>query len=378
MKKVYLDNAATTQLDPKVVDEMTSVLVNSFGNPSSTHFFGRDSKTIIELSRKFIAQTFNVKPSEIFFTSGGTESNNMIIKSCIKFGVERIITTKIEHKAVLNPILNLCSKSKIELEYLNVDSDGYPDLNRLKSLLSKQQKTLVSLMHINNEIGTMIDLDEIGNICNNPNTLFHSDTVQTIGHFPLDLSSINIDFLTCSAHKFHGPKGVGFVYINEKNKAFPLIEGGEQERGMRGGTESTHNIYGLKVALEEAYKNLYDDQEKVKSLKELFSNEIFKSIDNVKVNGSFKKSSYTILNLRFPISIDKKDLISFKLELAGIACSSGSACQSGSSEPSHVLSEILSEDEMKKISIRFSFSKFNTKDEIIYAAESVKKILSEC
>ena len=257
MKKVYLDNAATTQLDPKVVDEMTSVLVNSFGNPSSTHFFGRDSKTIIELSRKFIAQTFNVKPSEIFFTSGGTESNNMIIKSCIKFGVERIITTKIEHKAVLNPILNLCSNSKIELEYLNVDSDGYPDLNRLKSLLSKQQKTLVSLMHINNEIGTMIDLDEIGNICNNPNTLFHSDTVQTIGHFPLDLSSINIDFLTCSAHKFHGPKGVGFVYINEKNKAFPLIEGGEQERGMRGGTESTHNIYGLKVALEEAYKNLY-------------------------------------------------------------------------------------------------------------------------
>ena len=378
MKKVYLDNAATTQLDPKVVDEMTSVLVNSFGNPSSTHFFGRDSKTIIELSRKFIAQTFNVKPSEIFFTSGGTESNNMIIKSCIKFGVERIITTKIEHKAVLNPILNLCSKSKIELEYLNVDSDGYPDLNRLKSLLSKQQKTLVSLMHINNEIGTMIDLDEIGNICNNPNTLFHSDTVQTIGHFPLDLSSINIDFLTCSAHKFHGPKGVGFVYINEKNKAFPLIEGGEQERGMRGGTESTHNIYGLKVALEESYKNLYDDQEKVKSLKESFSKEIFKSIDNVKVNGSFKKSSYTILNLRFPISIDKKDLISFKLELAGIACSSGSACQSGSSEPSHVLSEILSEDEMKKISIRFSFSKFNTKDEIIYAADSVKKILSEC
>ncbi len=378
MKKVYLDNAATTQLDPKVVDEMTSVLVNSFGNPSSTHFFGRDSKTIIELSRKFIAQSFNVKPSEIFFTSGGTESNNMIIKSCIKFGVERIITTKIEHKAVLNPIINLCSNSKIELEYLNVDSDGYPDLNRLKSLLSKQQKTLVSLMHINNEIGTMIDLDEIGNICNNPNTLFHSDTVQTIGHFPLDLSSINIDFLTCSAHKFHGPKGVGFVYINEKNKAFPLIEGGEQERGMRGGTESTHNIYGLKVALEEAYKNLYDDQEKVKSLKDSFSKEIFKSIDNVKVNGSFKKSSYTILNLRFPISIDKKDLISFKLELAGIACSSGSACQSGSSEPSHVLSEILSEDEMKKISIRFSFSKFNTKDEIIYAADSVKKILSEC
>ena len=378
MKKVYLDNAATTQLDPKVVDEMTSVLVNSFGNPSSTHFFGRDSKTIIELSRKFIAQTFNVKPSEIFFTSGGTESNNMIIKSCIKFGVERIITTKIEHKAVLNPIINLCSNSGIELEYLNVNSDGYPDLNRLKSLLSKQQKTLVSLMHINNEIGTMIDLDEIGHICNNSNALFHSDTVQTIGHFPLDLSSINIDFLTCSAHKFHGPKGVGFVYINEKNKAFPLIEGGEQERGMRGGTESTHNIYGLKVALEEAYKNLYDDQEKVKSLKESFSKEIFKSIDNVKVNGSFKKSSYTILNLRFPISIDKKDLISFKLELAGIACSSGSACQSGSSEPSHVLSEILSEDEMKKISIRFSFSKFNTKDEIIYAADSVKKILSEC
>ena len=224
----------------------------------------------------------------------------------------------------------------------------------------------------------MIDLNEIAHICNNSNALFHSDTVQTIGHFPLDLSSLNIDFLTCSAHKFHGPKGVGFVYINEKNKAFPLIEGGEQERGLRGGTESTHNIHGLKVALEEAYKNLPDDQKKVESLKELFSKEIFKSIDNVEVNGNFKKSSYTILNLRFPIPIEKKDLISFKLELAGIACSSGSACQSGSSEPSHVLSEILSLDEMKKISIRFSFSKFNSKDEIIYAAHNLKKILSEC
>tara|TARA_A100001011_G_scaffold255998_1_gene264252 strand:- start:2321 stop:3457 length:1137 start_codon:yes stop_codon:yes gene_type:complete len=378
MKKVYLDNAATTQLDSKVVDEMKSVLLNSFGNPSSTHFFGRDSKTIIEMSRKFIAQTFHVKPSEIFFTSGGTESNNMIIKSCIKFGVERIITTKIEHKAVLNPIINLCSNNKLELEYLNVDREGNPDLNSLKSLLSKPQKTLVSLMHINNEIGTMIDLDEIGHICNNSNALFHSDTVQTIGHFPLDLSSLNIDFFTCSAHKFHGPKGVGFVYINEKNKAFPLIEGGEQERGMRGGTESTHNIHGLKVALEEAYKNLTVDQKKVKSYKELFSKEIFRSINNVEINGSSKKSSYTILNLRFPISIDKKDLISFKLELAGIACSSGSACQSGSSKPSHVLSEILTKDEMKKISIRFSFSKFNSKEEIIYAVNSLKKILSEC
>ena len=184
--------------------------------------------------------------------------------------------------------------------------------------------------------------------------------------------------MTCSAHKFHGPKGVGFVYINEKNKVFPLIEGGEQERGIRGGTESTHNIHGLKVALQESYKNLSDDKEKVESLKELFKKEIFKSIDCVEINGSFRNSSYTILNLRFPISVEKKDLINFKLELAGIACSSGSACQSGSSEPSHVLAEILNKDEIKNISIRFSFSKFNSKEEIIYATKSIKKILSEC
>tara|TARA_B100000927_G_C16466744_1_gene470025 strand:- start:1626 stop:2762 length:1137 start_codon:yes stop_codon:yes gene_type:complete len=377
MKKVYLDNAATTQINPKVIDEMVAVLENSYGNPSSTHFFGRDSKTIIELSRKFIANTFNAKPKEIFFTSGGTESNNMIIKSCIKHGVERIITTKIEHKAVLNPILSLYNNQKVELEFLSIDCEGNPDLNELKSLLSKPKKTLVSLMHINNEIGTMIDLESIGSICHSYNALFHSDTVQTIGHYPLDLSLINIDFITCSAHKFHGPKGVGFTYINEKNKAFPLIEGGEQERGLRAGTESTHNIHGLKIALEEAYKNLSDDQKKVKSLKELFLEKIHESIENVEINGNFNKSSYTILNLRFPIPNNKKDLINFKLELAGIACSSGSACQSGSSEPSHVLSQILSQEEIKKISIRFSFSKFNSKNEIIYAADSIKKILSE-
>ena len=378
MKKVYLDNAATTQLNQKVVDEMTSVLVSSYGNPSSTHFFGRDSKTIIELSRKFIANMFKVKPKEIFFTSGGTESNNMIIKSCVEHGVERIITTKIEHKAVLNPVLNLGHDKKVELEFLNIDHEGNPDVNELESLLLKPKKTLVSLMHINNEIGTMIDLKKIGSICHSHNAMFHSDTVQTIGHFPLDLSMINIDFITCSAHKFHGPKGVGFAYINEKNKAYPLIMGGEQERGLRGGTESTHNIHGLKIALEEAHKNLLDDQKKVKSLKQLFLKRIHESVENVEVNGNLNESSYTILNLRFPITKDKKDLINFKLELAGIACSSGSACQSGSSEPSHVLSEILTTEEMKKISIRFSFSKFNSKNEIIYAADSIKNILSEC
>ena len=281
-------------------------------------------------------------------------------------------------RQVLNPILSLHNNQKVELEFLSIDCEGNPDLNELKSLLSKPKKTLVSLMHINNEIGTMIDLESIGSICHSHNALFHSDTVQTIGHFPLDLSLINIDFITCSAHKFHGPKGVGFTYINEKNKAFPLIEGGEQERGLRGGTESTHNIHGLKIALEEAYKNLSDDQKKVKSLKELFLEKIHESIENVEINGNFNKSSYTILNLRFPIPNNKKDLINFKLELAGIACSSGSACQSGSSEPSHVLSEILSQEEIKKISIRFSFSKFNSKNEIIYAADSIKKILSEC
>ena len=377
--KVYFDNAATTRVRDEVVDEISDLLKNCFGNPSSTHSFGRSSKSFIERSRKSIAKILNCEPGEIIFNSGGTESDNSILKCAVKdLGVKHIISSKIEHHAITHN-LDEIEKTGVKVNYVSLNNQGEIDINSLEKLLKiNNEPKLVTLMYINNEIGNILDIKSVSDICRKYNAYFHTDAVQAVGHFPIDLSSLKIDFLTSAGHKFHGPKGVGFAYINEKNKAYPLIIGGEQERGLRGGTESTHNIHGLKIALEEAYKNLLDDQKKVKSLKELFLKRVHKSVENVEVNGNFNESSYTILNLRFPITKDKKDLINFKLELAGIACSSGSACQSGSSQPSHVLSEILTKEEMKKISMRFSFSKFNSKNEIIYAADSIKNILSEC
>ena len=381
MKKIYFDNAATTQMSDDVVLSITEVMKNNFGNPSSTHSFGRSSKSLIELSRKFIADSLNVSPSEIIFTSGGTESNNMIIKSVVdSVDIRRIISTKIEHKAVLNSVESISKTKNIPLVFLNVDEHGNPDKNQLNKLLqNSDEKTLVSLMHINNEIGTMIDLNEFGEICASNNALFHSDTVQTIGHYNLDLSKIKIDFITCSAHKFHGPKGVGFVYVKSGTNLLPLIEGGSQERGFRGGTESIHNIVGLKAAFQSSYDFLEKDSKKVFKIKEHFINSIQKSIPNIKINGCSSKndSSYAILNICLPVSVEKKTLLNFKLDLAGIACSGGSACQSGSSKPSHVLSEILSSDDMKNISLRFSFSKFNLKEEVDYVVDFLKKFVSE-
>ena len=381
MKKIYFDNAATTQMSDDVIAAISEVMKNNFGNPSSTHSFGRSSKSLIELSRKFIAESLNVSPSEIIFTSGGTESNNMIIKSVVdSVNIRRIISTKIEHKAVLNSVESISKTKNISLVFLNVDENGNPDKNQLNKLLqNSHEKTLVSLMHINNEIGTMIDLNEFGEICASNNALFHSDTVQTIGHYNLDLSKIKIDFITCSAHKFHGPKGVGFVYVKSGTNLLPLIEGGSQERGFRGGTESIHNIVGLKAAFQSSYDFLEKDSKKVSKIKEHFINSIQRSIPNIKINGCSSKndSSYAILNICLPVSVEKKTLLNFKLDLAGIACSGGSACQSGSSKPSHVLSEILSSADMKNISLRFSFSKFNSIEEVDYVVDFLKKFVSE-
>ena len=381
MKKIYFDNAATTQMSNDVIAAISEVMKNNFGNPSSTHSFGRSSKSLIELSRKFIAESLNVSPSEIIFTSGGTESNNMIIKSVVdSVNIKRIISTKIEHKAVLNSVESISKTKNISLVFLNVDENGNPDKNQLNKLLqNSHEKTLVSLMHINNEIGTMIDLNEFGEICASNNALFHSDTVQTIGHYNLDLNKIKIDFITCSAHKFHGPKGVGFVYVKSGTNLLPLIEGGSQERGFRGGTESIHNIVGLKAAFQSSYDFLEKDSKKVFKIKEHFINSIQTSIPNIKINGCSSKndSSYAILNICLPVCVEKKTLLNFKLDLAGIACSGGSACQSGSSKPSHVLSEILSSADMKNISLRFSFSKFNSIEEVDYVVDFLKKFVSE-
>ena len=381
MNKIYFDNAATTEMSDKVISVIMDTMKNNYGNPSSTHSFGRNSKSILELSRKFIAEKLNAKTSEIIFTSGGTESNNMIIKSVVEAqNIERIITTKIEHKAVLNSIESISKTKKISVEYLDVDNCGNPNIEQLKNSLEKSdQMTLVSLMHINNEIGTIINLNEYGEICRSNNALFHSDTVQTIGHYDLDLSATTIDFITCSAHKFHGPKGVGFAYINNETIINPFIEGGSQERGYRGGTESIHNILGLKTAFEISYESLEKDSKKVSKIKEYFIHSILKNIPGTKINGNSDthNSSYTILNLCLPIPKEKKTVLDFKLDLAGIACSSGSACQSGSSKPSHVLSEILSNSEMEKISLRFSFSKFNSLDEVDYVVTFLKDFIND-
>ena len=380
MNKIYFDNAATTEMSDKVISVIMDTMKNNYGNPSSTHSFGRNSKSILELSRKFIAEKLNAKTSEIIFTSGGTESNNMIIKSVVEAqNIERIITTKIEHKAVLNSIESISKTKKISVEYLEVDNCGNPNIEQLKNSLEKSdQMTLVSLMHINNEIGTIINLNEYGEICRSNNALFHSDTVQTIGHYDLDLSATTIDFITCSAHKFHGPKGVGFAYINNETIINPFIEGGSQERGYRGGTESIHNILGLKTAFEISYESLEKDSKKVSKIKKYFIHSILKNIPGTKINGNSDthNSSYTILNLCLPITKEKKTVLDFKLDLAGIACSSGSACQSGSSKPSHVLSEILSNSEMEKISLRFSFSKFNSLDEVDYVVTFLKDFIN--
>ena len=381
MNKIYFDNAATTEISEKVISEMMKTMKVNYGNPSSTHSHGRNSKAILELSRKTIAEKFNVNPNEIIFTSGGTESNNMIIKTvAISQNIERIISTKIEHKAVLNSIESIAKERGVTILFLDVDEYGLPNKQQLtEHLENSDEKTLVSLMHINNETGTMIDLEEFGKICKSNNALFHSDTVQTIGHYNIDLDKINIDFMTCSAHKFHGPKGVGFAYIKNGQTVKPFIEGGAQERGYRGGTESIHNIVGLKTAIDISYENLENDSKKVKELKDHFIKTVMERIPETKINGKHKinESSYTILNLCLPINSDKKTILNFKLDLAGISCSSGSACQSGSSQPSHVLSEMLSDDDMKKISLRFSFSKFNTIKEVDYVVEFLKNFVEE-
>ena len=381
MNKIYFDNAATTEISEKVISEMMKAMKVNYGNPSSTHSHGRNSKAILELSRKTIAEKFNVNPKEIIFTSGGTESNNMIIKTVvIAQNIERIISTKIEHKAVLNSIESIAKERGTTILFLDVDEYGVPNKQQLIEYLeNSDEKTLVSLMHINNETGTMIDLEEFGKICKSNNALFHSDTVQTIGHYNIDLDKINIDFMTCSAHKFHGPKGVGFAYIKNGQTVKPFIEGGAQERGYRGGTECIHNIVGLKTAIDISYENLQNDSKKVIELKDHFIKTVMERIPETKINGkhNINESSYTILNLCLPINSEKKTILNFKLDLAGISCSSGSACQSGSSQPSHVLSEMLSDDDMKKISLRFSFSKFNTIKEVDYVVEFLKNFVEE-
>ena len=375
MKKVYLDNAATTQIRPEVINEMVKVMSEDYGNPSSTHSFGRSSKSILELSRKTIAKTLNATSQEIIFTSGATEANNWILKSAVvDLKVQRIITTKIEHHAVLHTIEILESQYGLKVDYVKIKPSGKIDINHLVELLSDNVSTLVSLMHVNNEIGTVLDLEEIGKICKQYHAYFHSDTVQSIGKTNFDLQQIAVDFLVASAHKFHGPKGAGFAFIRKGLLVNPLFYGGEQEKGLRPGTESLHNIVGMTKALEMSYSFLEQEKAHILNLKNYTIKQLTDSFEGIKINGNQNYTFYNILNVCLPFSEAKTSMILFNLDMKGIAVSRGSACQSGSLKPSHVLAEILNDVDIKKPSLRISFSHFNTIEDIDVLIEVLKGI----
>lgn len=371
MKKVYLDNASTTALRPEVIQEMTKILTDDYGNPSSTHSLGRNAKSILELSRKSIAKQLNATASEIIFTSCGTEANNWILRSAVKdLKIERIITSKIEHHAVLHTAMALHNEFGIQIDFVAVKPNGQIDLTHLVELLAIEKKTLVSLMHVNNETGTILDLDRVSQICQEHAVLFHSDTVQSIGKIKIDLKQAPIDFIVASAHKFHGPKGVGFAFVRKGIALQPLFFGGEQEKGVRPGTEAIHQIGGMAKALELSSQNLETETVYITALKEYTIEKLKVNFPGYTING--EKTLYNLLNVNLPFDESKTAMILFHLDMKGIAVSRGSACQSGSIRPSHVLAEMLTEDDLKKPSIRISFSHSNTKEDIDILIEGLK------
>ena len=374
MKKVYLDNAATTPVAPEVFEEMVPYLRDMFGNPSSQHSFGRQAKGVLETARRKVANYLNAKPSEIVFTSGGTEADNMVFNiAANELNVERFITSEIEHHAVLHTAEHICSKRKVELQIVKLLPNGHVDLQHLEKLLaSSNKKTLVSLMHGNNEIGNLLPLKKVSELCRKHNSYFHSDTVQTMAHYKFDLQALDVDFLTCSAHKFHGPKGIGFLYINSHVKAVPMIHGGSQERGLRGGTENLYSIVGLAKAMELAYTNLEEHQIHVQGLKSYMKQELIANIPDV-TSIPFL-TTVPALNVSLPAT-SKAAMLLFTLDLKGVACSGGSACSSGSSKGSHVLEGIQADT--SRPNVRFSFSRYNTKDDVDFAVNVLKEAYSK-
>jgi cysteine desulfurase len=359
--KVYLDNAATTQLDERVIEAMLPVMRDCFGNPSSIHAHGREARTWIERARKKIAELLQTSPSEIFFTSGGTEADNFALCSSVQsLGVQHIISSPLEHHAVLHTLEHLKKLGKIKLSFVNIDGKGNLDMGHLEQLLQDKTKSMVSLMHVNNEIGN----------------LFHSDTVQTMGHFVHNLQQLPVDFLVGAAHKFHGPKGVGFLYINAQTKIEPMIYGGAQERNMRGGTENIYGIVGMAKALEISYAEMETHKNHILSLKKRMMEKLTSQIDDVQFNGQsgdLDKSTYTVLNVSFPPA-ENNDMLLFNLDIQKIAASGGSACSSGSAIGSHVLRALQVSPE--RASVRFSFGKYNTADEVDYVVEKLVEIFA--
>jgi len=374
MNRIYFDNAATTPLDKEVLDAMLPFLTTQFGNPSSIYSYGRETRLAIETARKTVAKLLNAHPGEIFFTSGGTESNNTAISAAVSdLGCRHIITSPIEHHAVLHTVEHY-SCGDVSSSFVKLLPDGHVDLNDLEERLSMQKnRCLVSLMHANNEIGNLLDINAVGSLCKKYNAIFHSDCVQTVGHYPLDLRKTPVHFISGSGHKFHGPKGVGILYINDNVKVHPFILGGSQERNMRAGTENVYGIVGFAKALEIAMKDCEKDSAYIQSLKTYMIAELRKHIKCVSFNGDAEgRSLYTVLSTSFP-KTERSEMILFNLDINHICASGGSACTSGAEQGSHVIHAINNNPNL--VTVRFSFSKYNTKEEVDAVVEKLTEIM---
>jgi cysteine desulfurase len=373
--KIYLDNAATTPLDLEVFEAMKPFLLEDFGNPSSTHSHGRKVRAAIESSRKKIAELLNCTPGEIIFTSGGTEADNAIIRCAVEtYSIKHAISTPIEHHAVTHTLETLQKQGTIEIHYVDLDENGDVDLAHLEALLMEYPNALVSLMHANNEIGNVLDLEVVGNLCEKYKAYFHSDTVQTVGHFKHDMKKLKVHGMTAAAHKFHGPKGVGFMYINKDKKIHSFVHGGAQERNMRGGTENVSGIIGLTKALEICYREMDEHKQYIENLKSFMISKLTSSVPGVTFNGdsaNLERSLYTVLNVSLPES-EENEMLLFNLDMQGISASGGSACSSGASTGSHVLGAIYPNS--KRGAIRFSFSKYNKQEEIEFVANKLAEL----
>ena len=375
MERIYLDNAATTPLDPVVLEAMMPYLTNQFGNPSSIYSYGRESRLAIENARKTVAKILNAHPAEIFFTSGGTESSNTAITAAVRdLGCKHIISSVIEHHATTHTVEHLYHTGEAALSYVKLLSDGHIDLEDLQRLLSEsEEKCLVTLMHANNEIGNILDIHAVGEMCKQYGAVFHSDTVQTVGHFPFDLRNTPVHFITGASHKFHGPKGVGLLYINENVKIKPFVHGGSQERNMRAGTENLYGIVGFAKALELATQSYEQDSAYIRGLKMYMMEQLQQHIKGVSFNGdTLGRSLYTVLSASFP-KTEKSEMILFNLDINNICASGGSACTSGADQGSHVIRAI--NNNPNQVTVRFSFSKNNTKDEIDKAVNLLKDMI---
>jgi cysteine desulfurase len=373
--RIYFDNAATTPLDSDVLEAMMPYLTTYFGNPSAIYSYGRETRLAIENARKSVAKNLNAHPAEIFFTSGGTESSNMAINAAIDdLHCKHIITSPVEHHATLHTVDRIQQSGKATVSFVKLLPNGHISLQHLEKLLANSKdKTLVTLMHANNEIGNLLDIQAVGNICKHYNAIFHSDTVQTVGHFPFDLRNTPVHFTTGSAHKFHGPKGAGIIYVNENISIKPYINGGSQERNMRAGTENVYGIVGFAKALEKATQHFKEDSRYIGELKQYMAQQLQSAIKDVGFNGdAFGNSLYTVLNVSFP-KTDKSEMLLYSLDMHHICVSGGSACTSGTNVGSHVINAIYNDPD--KVAIRFSFSKYNTKEEVDTVVKTLKELI---